>query len=44
MRQIFYLAWRYLAFHRIKTAILVTAITLILLLAGGITRLGGAEL
>ena len=36
MRQIFYLAWRYLAFHRIKTAILVTAITLIFYLPVGL--------
>jgi len=31
-----YLAWRYLAFHRLKTAILVTSITLILFLPVGL--------
>ncbi len=36
MRQILYLAWRYLAFHRIKTVILTTAITLILYLPVGL--------
>jgi len=36
MRQVLYLAWRYLAFHRIKTAILVTAITLIFYLPVGL--------
>ena len=30
MTEILYLAWRYLAFHRVKTTILVTSITLIL--------------
>ena len=30
MIQTLYLAWPYLAFHRLKTAILVTSITLIL--------------
>ncbi len=29
MKQILYLAWRYLAYHRFKTLILITAITLI---------------
>ena len=36
MRQTFYLAWRYLAYHRFKTAILVTAITLIFYLPTGL--------
>ena len=31
-----YLAWRYLAFHRVKTAILVAAITLIVFLPVGL--------
>ena len=36
MIQILYLAWRYLAFHRFKTAILVTSITLILYVPVGL--------
>ena len=36
MKQTVYLAWRYLAFHRFKTAILVTAITLIFYLPVGL--------
>jgi putative ABC transport system permease protein len=36
MRETLYLAWRYLAFHRVKTAILVTAITLIIFLPIGL--------
>jgi len=36
MSQMLYLAWRYLAFHRLKSAILVTAITLILYLPVGL--------
>ena len=36
MNQILYLAWRYLAFHRVKTAILVTSITLILYVPVGL--------
>ena len=36
MSQILYLAWRYLVFHRIKTVILVTAITLIFYLPVGL--------
>lgn len=36
MRQILYLALRYLAFHRVKSTILVTAITLILFLPTGL--------
>lgn len=34
--QSFYLAWRYLAYHRLKTAILVTAVTLIVYLPVGL--------
>ena len=36
MRQTFYLAWRYLLYHRYKSAILVTAITLIFYLPIGL--------
>jgi putative ABC transport system permease protein len=36
MRGTIYLAWRYVAFHRVKTAILVTAITLIIYLPAGL--------
>ncbi len=36
MIQTLYLAWRYLAFHQLKTAILVTSITLILYLPVGL--------
>jgi putative ABC transport system permease protein len=36
MKQTLYLAWRYLAFHRFKTAILVTSITLIVYLPIGL--------
>ena len=36
MIQTFYLGWRYLAFHRVKTAILVTSITLIVFLPIGL--------
>jgi putative ABC transport system permease protein len=36
MSRVLYLAWKYLAFHRIKTAILVTAITLIFYLPVGL--------
>lgn len=36
MTQVLYLAWRYLAFHRLKTGILVSAITLILYLPVGL--------
>jgi len=36
MIQAFYLGWRYLAFHRFKTAILVTSITLIVFLPVGL--------
>ena len=33
-----YLAWRYLVFHRFKTAVLVTSITLILFLPVGVGK------
>lgn len=36
MTRVFYLAWRYLTFHRLKSAILLTAITLILYLPVGL--------
>jgi putative ABC transport system permease protein len=36
MNQTLYLAWRYLAFHRFKTVILITAITLIFYLPVGL--------
>ena len=36
MKQTLYLAWRYLAFHRLKTFILLTSITLILYLPIGL--------
>ncbi len=36
MRDSLYLAWRYLAYHRIKTAILITSITLIVFLPVGL--------
>ncbi len=36
MRDSLFLAWRYLAYHRIKTAILVTSITLIVFLPVGL--------
>ena len=36
MKQTLYLAWRYLAYHRFKTAILVTSITLIVYLPIGL--------
>jgi len=36
MKQTLYLAWRYLAFHRFKTVILITAITLIFYLPVGL--------
>ena len=36
MKQSLYLAWRYLAYHRIKTAILVTSIALIVFLPVGL--------
>jgi len=36
MRDVLYLAWRYLVYHRLKTAILVTSITLIIYLPVGL--------
>jgi putative ABC transport system permease protein len=36
MRQVLYLAWRYLAYHRLKTAILVTSLMLIVYLPIGL--------
>lgn len=39
MRDVLYLAWRYLAHHRIKTTILVTSITLIVYLPVGLNVL-----
>ncbi len=36
MRDVLYLAWRYLSYHRVKTGILVTAVTLILYLPVGL--------
>ena len=41
MKEILYLAWRYLAYHRIKTAILVTSIALIVFLPVGLKVLVG---
>lgn len=41
MREALYLAWRYLAYHRIKTAILVTSIALIAFLPVGLNVLVG---
>jgi putative ABC transport system permease protein len=39
VREILYLAWRYLAYHRVKTAILVTSIALIVFLPVGLNVL-----
>ncbi len=36
MRDALYLAWRYLAYHKVKTAILITSITLIVFLPVGL--------
>ena len=36
MTDILYLAWRYLAYHKVKTAILVASITLIIFLPVGL--------
>ena len=36
MKDVLYLAWRYLSYHRVKTGILVTALTLILYLPVGL--------
>ncbi len=41
MRELLYVAWRYLAYHRIKTAILVASIALILFLPAGLNVLVG---
>ena len=41
MKEALYLAWRYLAYHRVKTAILVTSITLIVFLPVGLNVLVG---
>ncbi len=41
MKEALYLAWRYLAYHRIKTAILVMSITLIVFLPVGLNVLVG---
>jgi len=41
MSDVLYLAWRYLAFHKIKTAILVASITLIVFLPVGLNVIVG---
>ncbi len=41
MKQILYLAWRYLAYHRIKTTILIVSITLIVYVPVGLMVLVG---
>mgnify|MGYP001812779960 CR=1 FL=1 len=41
MRDLLYMAWRYLAYHRIKTIILVLSITLIVFLPAGLKILVG---
>ena len=41
MKDILYLAWRYLAYHRIKSAILIAAITLIVYLPVGLNVIVG---
>ena len=41
MRDVFYMAWRYLAYNRIKTVILVLSVTLILFLPVGLKILVG---
>lgn len=41
MKDVLYLAWRYLAFHRLKTAILVLSIALIVYLPVGLNVLVG---
>ena len=41
MKDVLYLAWRYLSFHRVKTAILVTSIALIVYLPVGLNVLVG---
>ena len=39
MRGLFYLAWQYLIFHRFKTIILITAITLLIYIPLGLNVL-----
>ena len=41
MKQVLYLAWRYLAYHRIKTTILIVSITLIVYVPVGLRVLVG---
>jgi len=41
MRDLLYMAWRYLAYHRIKTIILILSITLIIFLPAGLKILVG---
>lgn len=41
MRDLLYMAWRYLAYHRIKTIILILSITLIVFLPAGLKILVG---
>ncbi|MEE9562090.1 MAG: ABC transporter permease [Thermoanaerobaculia bacterium] len=41
MKDVLYLAWRYLAYHRIKSAILIAAITLIVYLPVGLNVIVG---
>ncbi|MGB6852421.1 MAG: hypothetical protein WBG49_07470, partial [Thermoanaerobaculia bacterium] len=41
MKDVLYLAWRYLAYHRIKSAILIAAITLIVFLPVGLNVIVG---
>ena len=39
MRDLLYLAWRYLVYHRVKTAVLVCSITMIVYLPVGLNAL-----
>lgn len=39
MRGVIYLAWRYLAWHRVKTGVLVAAITLIIFVPAGLSMI-----
>jgi len=41
VKDVLYLAWRYLAYHRLKTAVLITSITLIIYLPTGLNVLVG---
>ena len=41
MRDLLFLAWRYLAYHRVKSAILVASIAMILFLPAGLNVLVG---